>query len=101
MFVFAHRLATLAFCGSYGGAVLGMPISGILADKVGWYAPYYFYGVCGVCWYACWLWLAFEKPSKHPSISPREQYYIEQVWVIFLAKKTYSTMYFFPSSEHW
>ena len=22
------RLATLAFCGSYGGAVLGMPISG-------------------------------------------------------------------------
>ena len=30
------RLATLAFCGSYGGAVLGMPISGFLADKVGW-----------------------------------------------------------------
>ena len=28
------RLATLAFCGSYGGAVLGMPISGFLADQV-------------------------------------------------------------------
>merc|ERR1712165_134023 len=25
-----------------------------------------------------WLWLAFEKPCTHPSISPREQLYIEQ-----------------------
>ena len=51
---------------------------GILADAIGWYAPYYFYGCCGVTWYMFWLWLAFEKPSKHPSISPREQLYIEQ-----------------------
>ena len=72
------RLATLAFCGSYGGAVLGMPISGYLADGIGWYAPYYFYGCCGVTWYCFWLWLAFEKPAKHPTISPREQYYIEK-----------------------
>lgn len=72
------RLATLAFCGSYGGAVLGMPISGYLADHVGWYAPYYFYGVCGVIWFCFWLWLAFEKPCTHPTISPREQLYIEQ-----------------------
>ena len=72
------RLATLAFCGSYGGAVLGMPISGFLADQIGWYAPFYFYGCAGVIWYMFWLWLAFEKPSKHPAISPREQMYIEQ-----------------------
>lgn len=72
------RLATLAFCGSYGGAVLGMPISGFLADQVGWYAPFYFYGCAGITWYMFWLWLAFEKPAKHPAISPREQMYIEQ-----------------------
>ena len=29
-------------------------------------------------WYAFWLWLSFEKPAKHPSISPREQLYIEK-----------------------
>lgn len=72
------RLATLAFCGSYGGAVLGMPISGFLADNISWQAPYYFYGCAGLVWFTAWLWLAFESPSKHPSISPREQYYIEQ-----------------------
>lgn len=72
------RLATLAFCGSYGGAVLGMPVSGYLADGIGWYAPFYFYGVAGIIWYMFWLWLSFEKPAKHPSISPREQLYIEK-----------------------
>jgi ACS family sodium-dependent inorganic phosphate cotransporter-like MFS transporter 6/7/8 len=39
------RLATLAFCGSYGGAVVGMPVSAWLADGVGWSAPFYFYGM--------------------------------------------------------
>ena len=72
------RLATLAFCGSYGGAVLGMPVSGYLAQGIGWYAPFYFYGCAGIIWYSLWLWLSFEKPSKHPSISPREQLYIEK-----------------------
>jgi len=72
------RLATLAFCGSYGGAVLGMPVSGYLAMGIGWYAPFYFYGCAGIIWYMLWLWLSFEKPAKHPSISPREQLYIEK-----------------------
>ena len=72
------KLGTMALAGSYGGAVLGMPVSGYLAEWVGWYAPFYAYGVAGVIWYTFWLWLSFEKPSKHPSISPREQFYIEK-----------------------
>merc|ERR1719412_627833 len=55
-----------------------MPVSGYLAQWVGWWAPFYFYGVAGGIWYIFWLWLSFEKPSKHPSISPREQIYIEK-----------------------
>jgi len=72
------RLATLALAGSYGGAVLGMPISGYLVQGIGWYAPFYVYGCAGIIWYMFWLWLSFEKPAKHPSISPREQLYIEK-----------------------
>lgn len=72
------KLGTMALAGSYGGAVLGMPVSGYLAEGVGWYAPFYAYGLAGVVWYCFWLWLSFEKPSKHPSISPREQFYIEK-----------------------
>jgi len=45
---------------------------------IGWYAPFYVYGCAGIIWYMFWLWLSFEKPAKHPSISPREQLYIEK-----------------------
>ncbi|XP_048480339.1 vesicular glutamate transporter 1 [Plutella xylostella] len=71
------RLATLAFCGTYAGIVIGMPLSGLLTDYMAWQAPFYFYGVSGVIWYVCWLWLVFERPSKHPCITGRELAYIE------------------------
>lgn len=71
------RLATLAFSGSYGGIVIGMLVSGILAEHVHWQAPFYFYSFCGMCWYVCYLWLVFEKPRLHPTISLEEMKYIE------------------------
>ncbi|CAF4862861.1 unnamed protein product [Pieris macdunnoughi] len=57
------RLATLAFCGTYAGIVIGMPLSGVLTDYIS---------------YFLWLWLVFERPSKHPHISGKELAYIEQ-----------------------
>jgi len=35
-------------------------------------------GVMGLLWYGVWLWLAFEKPSKHPTITAQEIHYIEK-----------------------
>ena len=35
-------------------------------------------GVLGLIWYMFWLWLAFEKPSCHPTISTAETIYIEE-----------------------
>ncbi|UYV73767.1 SLC17A6 [Cordylochernes scorpioides] len=71
------RLATMAFCGSYAGAVLGMPLSGILTDYISWQACFYFYGCLGILWYIFWVWLSFERPSKHPTILQEELIYIE------------------------
>ncbi|CAG2167172.1 unnamed protein product [Oppiella nova] len=71
------RLATLAFCGSYAGAVVGLPMSGMLTEWLGWETCFYFYGCLGLGWYALWMWLSFEKPSKHPTISREELVFIE------------------------
>ncbi|KAH7641862.1 vesicular glutamate transporter 2.2-like [Dermatophagoides farinae] len=71
------RLATLAFCGSYAGAVVGLPMSGLLTEILGWETCFYFYGMLGLGWYAVWLWLSFERPSKHPTITREELAYIE------------------------
>jgi ACS family sodium-dependent inorganic phosphate cotransporter-like MFS transporter 6/7/8 len=40
--------------------------------------PFVIPGVTGLIWYLVWLWLSFEKPAKHPTISARELMYIEQ-----------------------
>lgn len=72
------RLATIAFCGSYAGIVIGMPISGYLAQYISWQAPFYFYTVCGIIWYSCWLWLIFERPRIHPTITLDEIKFIEK-----------------------
>ena len=32
----------------------------------------------GLIWYAFWMWLSFEKPRSHPTISPEEMKYIEE-----------------------
>ena len=34
----------LCHTGSYAGAVLGLPLSGIFTDYIGWQACFYFYG---------------------------------------------------------
>lgn len=72
------RLATMAFSGSYAGVVIGMPLSGILAEHISWQAPFYFYSILGLTWYAFWLWLVFEKPRVHPTITVEEMKYIEK-----------------------
>ena len=70
-------LATLAFSGSYLGSVIGMPLAGLLSEQ-GWKIPFYFYGCAGIVWFFFWLWLAFEKPSKHPATSAYEKQFIEE-----------------------
>ena len=72
------KLATISFCGSYAGAVIGMPLSGLLTEHVGWRSTFYFFGVLGVSWWVVWHFLSFEKPSTHPSISDEERIYIEK-----------------------
>lgn len=55
-----------------------MPVSGFLAQFISWKAPFYFYSVCGIFWYAAWLWLVFEKPRVHPTITIEEMKYVEK-----------------------
>ncbi|XP_041746599.1 vesicular glutamate transporter 3-like isoform X2 [Coregonus clupeaformis] len=71
------RLATTSFCGSYAGAVVAMPLAGVLVQYVGWPSVFYIYGVFGIIWYIFWLLLAYGSPAAHPTISDEERIYIE------------------------
>ncbi|XP_076316717.1 vesicular glutamate transporter 2-like [Tachypleus tridentatus] len=72
------RLSTISFCGSYAGAVIGMPLSGMLTDRIGWQTCFYFYGACGLLWYIFWMWLTFQSPGKHPTITQQELIYLQR-----------------------
>ncbi|XP_012676970.1 solute carrier family 17 member 7a [Clupea harengus] len=71
------RLATTAFCGSYAGAVVAMPLAGILVQYTGWSSVFYVYGTAGVFWYLFWILVSYESPEAHPTITPEERKYIE------------------------
>uniref|UniRef100_A0A8C6G0E7 Solute carrier family 17 member 8 n=1 Tax=Moschus moschiferus TaxID=68415 RepID=A0A8C6G0E7_MOSMO len=71
------RLATTSFCGSYAGAVIAMPLAGVLVQYIGWASVFYIYGILGIIWYVFWLLQAYECPAAHPSISQEERTYIE------------------------
>ncbi|XP_041366731.1 vesicular glutamate transporter 3-like [Gigantopelta aegis] len=71
------KLATMSFCGSYAGAVLGMPLSGVLTDFLGWQSGFYVFGCLGVIWSIVWWFFSHERPGTHPTISDAERIYIE------------------------
>ncbi|CAG12670.1 unnamed protein product, partial [Tetraodon nigroviridis] len=71
------RLATTAFCGSYAGAVVAMPLAGILVQYSGWPSVFYVYGSFGIFWYMFWILVSYESPAAHPTITPEERKYIE------------------------
>uniref|UniRef100_A0A8C6S702 Solute carrier family 17 member 6b n=1 Tax=Neogobius melanostomus TaxID=47308 RepID=A0A8C6S702_9GOBI len=72
------RLATISFCGSYAGAVIAMPLAGILVQYTGWSSVFYVYGCFGIFWYCFWIFVSYESPADHPTISDEERCYIEE-----------------------
>ncbi|XP_048014254.1 vesicular glutamate transporter 2.2 [Megalobrama amblycephala] len=72
------RLATTSFCGSYAGAVIAMPLAGILVQYSGWSSVFYIYGCFGIVWYMFWILVSYESPADHPTITDEERTYIEE-----------------------
>lgn len=58
--------------------MLVFPLGSFLTDAISWKAPFYCYSIFGLTWYLFWLWLIFEKPRKHPTISFEEVKFIEK-----------------------
>ncbi|KAG1658840.1 Sialin [Nymphon striatum] len=72
------QLLALSLSGAYGGTVVAMPLSGLLAQYFGWESLFYVYGGFGCMWFLIWHFTAAETPELHPFISIEEQHYIER-----------------------
>ncbi|MGH0157175.1 UNVERIFIED_CONTAM: hypothetical protein FKN15_033152 [Acipenser sinensis] len=67
-----------SLCGSYAGAVIAMPLAGILVQYNGWSSVFYVYGCFGILWYMFWILVSYESPAVHPTITAEERTYIEE-----------------------
>ncbi|GFR29050.1 hypothetical protein TNCT_128742, partial [Trichonephila clavata] len=54
------------------GSVVSFGLSGLICDTIGWPSVFYIFGIIGVIWTVFWLWLVYETPESHPSISEEE-----------------------------
>ncbi|XP_021917270.1 vesicular glutamate transporter 2-like isoform X2 [Zootermopsis nevadensis] len=70
------RLATIAFSGSYFGTVISLPLSGMLAEYVGWPYIFYLFGILALIWCALWWYMVAETPQADRRITDAELEYI-------------------------
>lgn len=70
------RLAAAIFGGAQAGTVVAMPLSGVLAQDLGWEWVFYAFGALGLVWFAFWCLLVFPDPAGHPRISASELEYL-------------------------
>lgn len=95
------RLATLAFCGSYAGAVVGMPLSGWLTKGISWQAPFYFYGKTNYAhmmalWYSytCWKNLSCKTNGNwRKSLTENDFIHSRYVLMILLIAQVLSVLF--------
>ncbi|XP_078456801.1 sialin-like [Lampetra planeri] len=69
-------LMSICYSGGHFGTVVAMPLSGIIADKLGWPWIFYIFGGTGLLWSIVWFLFAFDSPERHPRISAAEREFI-------------------------
>jgi MFS transporter, ACS family, solute carrier family 17 (sodium-dependent inorganic phosphate cotransporter), other len=72
------KIAAIIYAGTALGTVISMPMSGLIADWMGWPAVFYIMGGLSLVWCVLWPMLVFDSPRKHP--------FMTQVCFIFILK---------------
>ncbi|GFS40874.1 hypothetical protein NPIL_13831 [Nephila pilipes] len=66
------RMSAIIVSGSDVGSVVTFALSGLICATLGWPFVFYIFGILGIIWTAFWLWLVYETPESHPSITEEE-----------------------------
>ncbi|XP_060523181.1 putative inorganic phosphate cotransporter [Cylas formicarius] len=73
------RMMTFVYSGILVAGIITGPVTGyICASSVGWPVGFYVFGSVGLLWCLLWLFMGYDSPAVHPTISPQERKYIEE-----------------------
>ncbi len=67
----------LTHAASRVGAALTPPLVVLLMLHLGWRAPFFLFGLIGLCWSAAWYWYYRDTPSEHRFTNAAEKSLIE------------------------
>ncbi|XP_044758455.1 putative inorganic phosphate cotransporter isoform X1 [Coccinella septempunctata] len=72
------QLGTFVYSGAPFGTIVALPLTGLIsASELGWPVSFYLFGIVGMIWTVWWCFAGYDNPSKHPTISEQERYYVE------------------------
>lgn len=54
------------------GTLIALPLSGFLADNLGWEGVFYVQGGLALVWCVLWSFLVYDSPQNHPRIGAKE-----------------------------
>ena len=85
------RLAAVAFSGSYVGTVFALPLSGLLAQHMGWEWIFYVFGVLGLIWCVSWAMVVKDSPEEDRNITDQELEYLRTAIGVTSEESTMAT----------
>jgi len=69
-------MAAFIYAGSQMGTIVGLTLSGLIVDSLGWEAVFYIEGPVALIFLLMWMTLVYDSPEQHPRISDKEKAYI-------------------------
>ncbi|XP_014218028.1 vesicular glutamate transporter 1-like, partial [Copidosoma floridanum] len=70
------------------GTFVTLSVCGLVIHTNGWKAAFYVTSGCMFVFYLLWVWLAYDTPDVHPTISEKEKNYIKEQIGSSISKKT-------------
>ncbi|KAK2713801.1 sialin-like [Artemia franciscana] len=70
------RISSFIYSGMSLGTVVSLPLSGILAGKLGWDWVFYIQGTISIIWCVLWIFLVFDSPLNHRFINSVEKQFL-------------------------
>jgi len=71
-------LFTICISGAHFGTVCAYPLSSFILTNYGWRSMFYFYSPLGLFHILVWIFVVYETPKRHPTISEAELILLHQ-----------------------
>ncbi|XP_067126495.1 sialin-like [Centruroides vittatus] len=71
-------LSSISFSGMQVGTFIGLITTGYICEDIGWPFSFYTFGICGIVFSLCVMFIVYDRPQEHPRISDKELTFLNE-----------------------